>query len=101
MNITRASDEVVEESCRTLLGPGVARKLVREYRENPALSVNQVAMQLEIDDLKRQDLSRLLTTQSSTYSLWLHSMSLSGTQRWLAVAAAVEGQGIRTDRFCF
>ena len=101
VNITRATDDVVEESCRTLLGPGVARKLVRQYRENPVLNVNQVALQLEIDDLKRQDLSRLLTTQSSTYSLWLHSTSLHGTQRWLAVAAPIEGQGIRTERFRF
>lgn len=101
INITRAADDVIEEACRTALGPGVARKLVRQYRKNPTLNIRQIAMQLDVDESELDELNQLLTTQSSTYSLWLHSTSTNGPQRWFAVASPAGAVGIKTERFQF
>lgn len=101
VNIARAPDDVIEETCRAALGPGVARKLVKQYRENPMLNVQQIALQLEVNEREISALGQLVTTQSSTYSLWLNSTSLNGTQRWLAVAAPTEEVGVTTERFQF
>lgn len=98
INIARAPDDVVEEACRTVAGPGVAKKLVAKYRADPIQSLNQIAVGLEISELQRQSLRRAVTTQSSTYSLWLTSNSLNGGQRWFAVAAP-NSLGIRIERF--
>lgn len=101
VNITRAPNDVIEETCRAVLGPGVARKLVSQYRENPTLNVQQIARQLDVDSQELRALGQLLTTQSSTYSLWLTSASLHGTQRWFAVASPSDEVGITTQRFQF
>lgn len=101
VNIARAPDEIVKETCRPALGPGVATKLIRRYRDNPTLNVKQIAMQLEVKDQELRELGRLITTQSSTYSLWLSSTSLNGTQRWFAVAASQDVGDITTERFQF
>lgn len=99
INITTAPNEVVAEACREAVGPGVARQLVDQYRRNP-LNLNQLALGLEVNDQQRQSLRRVVTTQSSTYSLWLTSKSINGSQRWFAVAAPVDS-GIRIERFQF
>lgn len=100
VNITRASNEIIEETCRTALGPGVARKLVSQYRENPTQNIRQVAVQLKVDDQGVNALRQLVTTESATYSLWLESTALSGTQRWFSVASPRD-EAITTERFPF
>ncbi len=99
VNIMRASDDVIAETCRTIVGPGVARKMVQRFRENPVIGIEQVAMQLDVEPQDRVGLRRLLTTQSSTYSLWVASHTLNGPDLSLAVATSVEGSGMRTERF--
>ena len=99
VNIMRASDDVIAETCRTIVGPGVARKMVQRFRENPVIGIEQVAMQLDVEPQDRVGLRRLLTTQSSTYSLWVASHTLNGPNLSLAVATSVEGSGMRTERF--
>jgi len=100
VNITRAPDEIIEETCRTALGPGVARKLVSQYRENPTQNIRQIAVLLKVDEEDVNALRQLATTESATYSLWLESTSLNGTQRWFAVTSTRD-EAITTERFQF
>lgn len=101
VNVSRASDEVVEETCEALLGPGVARKFVREHRENPRLSVSQIALRLEMSESDKFDLRQLVTVRSSTFSVWLTADALRRKQHWFAVSAPSDETGTYTERFQF
>lgn len=99
VNLARASDEVVVETCRPLLGPGVARRLVNEYREYPDRSLQQTALKLKMDERDTLQLGQLVTTRSSTFSLWLNVSSPGGNQQWFAVTSRKDEDGLSTDRF--
>ncbi len=99
INLARAPDKVIEQTCELVLGQGVAQRLIREYRENPTHSIQQIARQMKVDDQDAAELQKLVGTQSWSYSIWLTVSSSSNAQQWFAVSAPTEERTIRTDRF--
>lgn len=101
LNIHRATDPVIEETCRLVVGPGVAQRLIRDYRENPLRSIRRIALDMEVGEQEAIELARRLGNQSNSFSLWLTVTSPYGKEHWFAVRAPIAEGSVYTERFRF
>ena len=101
LNVFRATDESVLAVCKSVVEDGLAKRVLSKIRDT---SLGEVNLILELTITNQEDrakLQTLLSTSSSSYSLWIETTSkMSRQQRF--VTQAPDGRGaIRTTEFSF
>ena len=87
MNLRTASDDVLFEACKLVVGAATAQKIVRLRSESPDISVNELLSTIEVSDENARKLLTAISTSSISQAMWLKATHRKSENEsyWFAV----------------
>ena len=86
VNVRRASREAIAAACGKWLRPAEVAKLVAAREKDPDFDVWETLDALEMPEARREAADRLLTEESTCFSLWI--VTKTGGREWYDLAVA-------------
>jgi hypothetical protein len=86
VNVRRASPEAIRAACGKWLRPAEIAKLVAAREKDPDFDVWETLDALNLSEARREAADRLLTEESTCYSLWI--VTRAGGREWYDLAVA-------------
>lgn len=101
LNVRRAPDRVIEETCRLVVSSSEAKNIVESCREQPRPHVHRILEQLGIDRRDQVLLKELLTEQSTCYSIWIEARDANRRRFSSAVVRYHDDGTYGVSSFCY
>jgi len=101
LNVFRATDETVLAVCKSVVQDGLAKRVLDKIRETSLGEIDLILTQTVTNPDERKSLRALLGTSSSSYSLWIETMSRNARKQRYAVRYSDENGLVQTLEFSF
>jgi hypothetical protein len=87
LNVYRADDETIIAVCKSKVSDGLSQRILDKIRDSSLRETNLILEQTVSNANDRRDLQQLLSSTSSSFSLWIEASNpRNRIQRWATIA---------------
>jgi type II secretory pathway pseudopilin PulG len=101
LNVFRASDDAVLAVCNCVAQEGLSKRVLLKIRETFLGEIRLILERSVTNSKDREGLIALLSSSSSSFSLWMEATDKNSRQQRLAIQAMDENGTLRINEFSF